>query len=114
MEDRTIFHKILDGEIPAERVYEDDEVLIFKDINPKAPVHLLLIPKRPEDFVASIADISEESLHIPAMLLLKAKQLADRHGIEGYQLKFHVGKSGGQEVFFLHLHFLSNQSLQAL
>tara|TARA_Y100000310_G_C20386023_1_gene670455 strand:+ start:100 stop:432 length:333 start_codon:yes stop_codon:yes gene_type:complete len=109
MEERTIFHKIIDGEIPSDIVYEDDEVLIFKDINPKAPTHLLLIPKNA--FVSSIADLTEETLHVPAMLIYKAKQLADDHGIEGYQLKFHVGRSGGQEVFYLHLHFLSQTEL---
>ncbi len=110
MEERTIFHKILDGEIPADTVYEDDEVLIFKDINPKAPTHLLLIAKK--EFVPSIADLTEETLHVPAMLIYKAKQLADRNGIDGYQLKFHVGRSGGQEVFYLHLHFFSEQPLK--
>ncbi|KKW39639.1 hypothetical protein A2454_06335 [Candidatus Peribacteria bacterium RIFOXYC2_FULL_55_14] len=110
MTERTIFHRILDGEIPAEKVYEDDEVLVFKDIHPKAPTHLLFIPKK--EFVPSIADLTEETLHVPAMLIYKAKQLADRHGIDGYQLRFHVGHSGGQEVFYLHLHFLSQQSLE--
>jgi histidine triad (HIT) family protein len=109
MEERTIFHKIIDGEIPADIVYEDDEVLIFKDINPKAPTHLLLVPKK--EFVSSIADITEETLHVPAMLIYKAKKLADEHGIDGYQLKFHVGRGGGQEVFYLHLHFLSQTEL---
>lgn len=110
MTERTIFHRILDGEIPAEKVYEDDEVLVFKDIHPKAPTHLLLIPKK--EFVPSIADLTEETLHVPAMLIYKAKQLADRHGIDGYQLRFHVGCGGGQEVFYLHLHFLSQQELK--
>jgi len=109
MEERTIFHKILDGEIPSDVVYEDDEVFIFKDINPKAPTHLLLIPKK--EFVTSIADLTEETISVPAMLIYKAKELADRSGIDGYQLKFHVGKAGGQEVFYLHLHFLSQQPL---
>jgi len=110
MNEKTIFHKILDGEILADTVYEDDDVLIFKDINPKAPTHLLLIPKK--ECVSSIADLTEETLHVPAMLIYKAKQFADRQGIDGYQLKFHVGRSGGQEVFYLHLHFLSRQELK--
>lgn len=112
MEERTIFHKILDGEIPADTVYEDEDVLVFKDIHPKAPTHLLLIPKKPSDTVSSIADLTEETQHVPAMLIYKAKQFADEHGIDGYQLKFHVGKSGGQEVFYVHLHFLSKQPLK--
>ncbi|PIQ75983.1 histidine triad nucleotide-binding protein [Candidatus Peregrinibacteria bacterium CG10_big_fil_rev_8_21_14_0_10_49_24] len=113
MEEQTVFHKILAGEIPADTVYEDEEVLIFKDIHPKAPTHLLLIPKKPEDFVPSIADLSESTQHVPAMLILKAKHFADMHDINGYKLTFHVGKGGGQEVFFLHLHFFSQQILSA-
>ena len=107
----TIFHKIVRGEIPADTVYEDDKVLIFKDINPKASTHLLLIPKQEEDFVASIADVSEATAHVPGMLIAKAKQFAAENGINGYKLTFHVGKGGGQEVFYLHLPLLSQQGL---
>lgn len=110
MAERTIFHRILDGEIPVDKVYEDDEVLVFRDIHPKAPTHLLFIAK--QEFVPSIADLTEETLHVPAMLIFKAKQLAERYNIDGYQLKFHVGRSGGQEVFYLHLHFLSQHPLE--
>jgi len=112
MPEDTIFHKILRKEIPADVVYEDEDVLVFKDINPKAETHLLLIAKKPEDFVPSIADITDETAHVPLLLIRKAQQFAQDHGIDGYQLKFHVGKSGGQEVFFLHLHLLSSQSLE--
>lgn len=104
----TIFHKILAREIPATIVYEDDEVLVFKDIHPKANTHLLFIPKQ---FVASVSELTPETAHLPGLLINKAKQLADRHGIAGYKLTFHVGKGGGQEVFYLHLHFLSDQAL---
>lgn len=108
MSERTIFHKILDREIPADIVYEDDEVLAFKDINPKAPTHLLFIPK---EFVASIADVTEDKEKLPGMLIYKAKEFAKAKGINGYKLTFHVGKGGGQEVFYLHLHFLSQETL---
>ena len=107
MSERTIFHKIRDKEIPADVVYEDDEVLAFKDIHPKAPTHLLFIPKH---FVASIADLAPETAHIPGMLILKAQRFAAEKGIAGYKLTFHVGKGGGQEVFYLHLHFLSEEN----
>lgn len=107
MEDRTLFHKILDREIPASIVYEDDEVLAFKDIHPKAATHLLFVPKH---FVASIADVTPETAHIPGMLILKAQKFAQEKGIAGYKLTFHVGKGGGQEVFYLHLHFLSDEN----
>ena len=105
---RTIFHKILAREVPAAIVFEDDEVLAFKDINPKAKTHLLFIPKH---FVSSIADVTSESAHLPGMLILKAQRFAKEKGITGYKLTFHVGKEGGQEVPYLHLHFLSEQEL---
>lgn len=104
----TIFHRILRKEIPASVVYEDDDVLAFKDIHPKAPTHLLFIPKH---FVASIADVTPETAHIPGLLILKAQAFAKEKGIDGYKLTFHVGKDGGQEVFYLHLHFLSGKKL---
>ncbi|MDO8649179.1 MAG: HIT domain-containing protein [Candidatus Peregrinibacteria bacterium] len=108
MEDRTIFHKIRDKEIPADIVYEDDEVVAFRDIHPKAATHLLFIPKH---FVASIDDVTPETAHLPGMLILKAQLFAKEKGITGYKLTFHVGKGGGQEVFYLHLHFLSDQTV---
>ena len=110
IDEKTIFHRILDHEVPADVVYEDDEVLVFRDINPKAPTHLLFVPKQ---YVASIADLTPETAHIPGLLILKARDFAARQKIGGYKLVFHVGKGGGQEVFYLHLHFLSQQSLPA-
>jgi len=107
MNERTIFHKIIDKEISAKIVYEDDEVLAFRDIHPKAPTHLLFIPKH---FVASIADVTPETAHLPGMLILKAQKFAEEKGIRGYKLTFHVGKGGGQEVFYLHLHFMSQET----
>lgn len=109
MTERTIFHKILDKEVPATVVYEDSEVLAFKDIYPKAPTHLLFIPK---EFVASIADITVETEHVPGMLIRKAKEFAASQGIAGYKLSFNVGKGGGQEVMYLHLHLMSQEVLK--
>lgn len=103
-----MFHKIRDGEIPAAIVYEDDEVLAFKDIHPKAATHLLFIPKH---FVTSIADLTPETAYLPGMLVLKAQAFAQEKGIRGYRLTFHVGKGGGQEIFYLHLHFMSEEQL---
>ena len=106
--EKTIFHKILAKEIPATVVFEDDECLAFKDIHPKATTHLLFIPKH---FVESIAHITPETAHIPGMLILKAQRFAKDKGLRGYKLTFHVGKEGGQEVPYLHLHFLSEQAI---
>ncbi|MEQ1849749.1 MAG: HIT domain-containing protein [Candidatus Peribacteraceae bacterium] len=104
----TIFHKILRKEIPAAIEYEDDEVLAVRDIHPKATTHLLFIPKT---FVASVADIDQSTADLPGLLIQKAQKFAKEKGIDGYKLTFHVGKGGGQEVFYLHLHFLSDQKL---
>lgn len=104
----TIFHKILRKEIPANIAYEDDEVLAFHDIHPKAATHLLFVPKH---FVASIADVTPETAHLPGLLILKAQEFAKKKGIDGYKLTFHVGEGGGQEVMYLHLHFLSDKKL---
>ncbi len=107
----TIFHKILRHEIPATVVFEDDEVMAFKDIHPKAATHLLFIAKKDADFVPSIADLTDATAHVPGLLIRKAQTFAKEQGIDGYKLMFHVGKSGGQEVFMLHLHFLSEKKL---
>ncbi len=104
----TVFHKILRKELPATVEYEDDTVLVFRDIHPKALTHLLFVPKQ---FVASIADLTSVTEHLPGLLILKAQKFAKEKGIEGYKLTFHVGKGGGQEVPYLHLHFLSEQKL---
>jgi len=106
MEERTIFHRIRDREVPADIVFEDAEVLAFRDILPKARTHILFIPKY---FVASLTDITPETAHLPGLLILKAQQFAKEKSLTGYKLLFHVGKAGGQEVFYLHLHFLSDQ-----
>lgn len=106
--ERTVFHKIIDREIPADIVLDDDDVLVFKDIHPKAPTHLLFIPKR---FVASIADITDGTADIPGMLIQKAQQFAAKNNLGGYKLMFNVGKEGGQEVMYLHLHLMSQKAL---
>jgi histidine triad (HIT) family protein len=105
---QTVFHKILAKEIPATVAFEDDEVLAFHDIHPKAKTHLLFIPKH---FVESVAAVTPDTAHIPGMLILKAQAFAAKKGITGYKLQFNVGKEGGQEVPYLHLHFLSEQAL---
>lgn len=107
--ERTIFHRIRDKEIPSKIAYEDEDVLVFHDIHPKATTHLLFIPKH---FVASIVSVTPETAYIPGMLILKAQRFSKEKGIDGYKLTFHVGKGGGQEVMYLHLHFLSEQKLR--
>lgn len=111
MRERTVFDRIIAGEIPCEKVFETESVLGLKDIHPKAPTHLLFIAKKEEDFVPSIADITDSLQHVPTMLIRAAQQCAQEKGITGFKLLFNVGKEGGQEVMYLHLHLLSEQLL---
>ncbi len=97
-----LFCKIINKEVPAEIVYENEQVLVFKDIEPKAPVHLLLVPKKHLDSIAS--DGSEA---VTSQLIKAAKELAKEKNILGYKLTFHVGREGGQVIDHLHLHLLA-------
>lgn len=103
-----LFCKIANKEIEAEVVYEDDEILAFKDINPKAPIHFLFIPKR---HIASLNDIGEGDAGILGKILLKAKEVAKNHGIDenGYRVVMNCNKDAGQEVFHVHAHLLGGR-----
>ncbi len=97
-----IFCKIVRGELPSRKAYEDEEVLVFHDIHPIAPVHLLLIPKA---HIASLADCAPEHQALLGKLLLLAPRLAREHGLDaGFRTMINTGRGGGQEVFHLHLH----------
>ncbi len=100
--DDCIFCKIVRGEIPSKKAYEDEEVLVFHDIHPVAPVHLLLIPKAHVD---SLAHCTGEHQQILGKMLLLAPKLAREHGLDaGFRTMINTGRGGGQEVFHLHLH----------
>ena len=107
--EETVFHKIINRTAPADIVYEDNDVIAFRDISPKAPTHLLFCPKI---FVPSLIDLGEGTQYLPGMLILKARDFALANHIDGYKIIFHVGKAGGQEVFYLHLHFLAQQEIK--
>ena len=97
-----LFCKLVRGEIPSKKAYEDDEVLVFHDIHPIAPVHLLLIPKV---HVESLASCGAPHQAILGKLLLLAPKLALEQGLqEGFRTMINTGRGGGQEVFHLHLH----------
>jgi histidine triad (HIT) family protein len=99
-----IFCKIVAGQIPSKKVYEDEEVLVFHDIHPAAPVHLLIIPKL---HVATLFEASEEHERLLGKLLLLAPKLARESGAEnGFKTLINSGKDGGQEVYHLHLHVI--------
>jgi len=106
----TIFTKIIQGEIPSDIVYQDDLVTAFRDINPSAPVHILIVPNK---VIATVNDLSEEDEPIAGRMLLAAKKVAEQEGIaqDGYRLIINCNEHGGQEVFHLHLHLLGGRPL---
>lgn len=106
---KNIFQRIIDREIPADIVYETDQVLAFRDIQPQAPVHLLIIPKIP---IPSLADVDASHQELLGRLLVAAAELARREGLEqGYRVVINCGRQGGQEVPHLHLHLLGGRDL---
>ena len=106
----TIFTKIINKEIPADILYEDDLSLAFKDINPQAPVHFLVIPKKP---IATINDITPEDREVVGHLSLVAGKVAGQLGItqEGYRTVMNCNEFGGQTVYHIHLHVLGGKPL---
>lgn len=98
-----IFCKISKKEVPADFLYEDDQVMAFKDIRPSAPVHYLVMPK---EHIQSIAHLQGNHTEIISKLIFIAKNLAEKAGLKGYKLVFNVGKEGGQVIDHLHLHLL--------
>ncbi|MFM6195113.1 MAG: histidine triad nucleotide-binding protein [Planktothrix sp.] len=106
----TIFSKIIRREIPADIVYEDDLCLAFRDIAPQAPVHILVIPKKP---IPKLADATSEDHALMGHLLLKVKQVAEEAGLEnGYRVVINTGEDGGQTVDHLHLHILGGRYME--
>jgi len=99
-----LFCRIVQGQIPSRKVYEDDEVVVFHDIHPAAPVHLLIVPKRHVD---SLIEASADHQSLLGKMLLLAPQLAREQGAtDGFRLVVNNGPGGGQEVFHLHFHVL--------
>ncbi len=109
MED-CIFCKIIKGEIPSDKVYEDEELLAFKDIQPAAPIHILVIPKK---HIESLNNIQEGDEALIGKLVLKIKQIAKEQGFadDGYRVIVNCGENGGQEVKHLHFHILAGKRL---
>ncbi|MEI2579690.1 histidine triad nucleotide-binding protein [Scytonema sp. PRP1] len=105
----TIFSKIIRREIPADIVYEDDLALAFKDVNPQAPVHILVIPKKP---IPRLADAESEDDALLGHLLLTVKRVAEQAGLtNGYRLVINTGPDAGQTVYHLHLHILGGRQM---
>ena len=105
-----VFCKIIKGEIPSEKVYEDDEVIAFKDINPVMPIHILVIPKK---HMATLLDVAEEDSYLISKIFVAINKIAKQIGIEenGFRIVVNCGKDSGQEVMHIHFHLLAGQKM---
>ena len=108
--DDCVFCKIINGDIPSEKVYEDDEILAFKDINPAAPIHILVIPKK---HIESLLKLEEEDYELVGKIQKVINKLAKQLKIEeeGFRVIVNCGKDAGQEVMHLHYHLLAGRKL---
>ena len=106
-----VFCKIVNGDIPSTQVYEDERVIAFRDINPVAPVHVLIIPK---SHIPSVNDLSANDELLMGHLLTTAKKIAEQEGItqSGYRLIINTGPDGRQEVLHIHLHLIGGQMMR--
>ena len=108
--DDCVFCKIIKGEIPSEKVYEDEDVIAFKDINPAAPIHILVIPKK---HIATLLDVTEEDSHLISKIFVVINKIAKQIGIEenGIRVIVNFGKDSGQEVMHIHFHLLAGKKM---
>lgn len=108
----TIFSKIITGEIPADKVFENERIIAFKDINPAAPIHILIVPKKE---IPDLQSVTAEDLPLVAEMISIAQSLAQRYEItDGYRLLINNGTQAGQTVFHLHFHLIGGRTLGAL
>lgn len=106
-----VFCRIVAGELDSDKLYEDDAVLAFRDLHPKAPVHGLVIPKR---HVATLDDFAHGDAELLGRLMLVASRIAADHGLDGYRVAMNVNRLGGQVVFHAHLHILGGRQMTGM
>ena len=110
MVEKTIFKKIIDGEIPADFVHDDEHCLAFRDVNPQAPTHILVIPRKE---IVSVDDLSHEDQGVVGHMFLVVKQLAEQLELgDGYRVVTNIGSDGGQSVPHLHFHVLGGRAMK--
>jgi histidine triad (HIT) family protein len=109
----TVFEKIIAGDLPADIVYQDDLVTAFRDINPSAPTHILIVPNKP---IPTVNDLTAEDEAVAGRLMIVAGKLAAEEGIaeEGYRLIVNCNRHGGQEVYHLHMHLIGGRPLGSM
>lgn len=108
--DGCLFCRIVAGELPADRLYEDDELLAFRDIAPKAPFHGLIVPKT---HIATVNDLEPSHATLAGRMFLVAKELAKEHDLPGYRVVVNTNPEGGQVVFHVHMHVLGGRQMKA-
>ena len=108
--EKTIFEKIIDKELEADIIYEDDKIIAFNDIAPIAPTHILIVPKK---MIASINDLEKEDKELIGEMFILAKELAEKYKINesGYRTVFNTNGDAGQTVFHIHLHLIGGRKL---
>lgn len=106
-----LFCKIAEHQVESDVIYEDDDLVAFHDINPQAPTHILIIPRK---HIATVNDAGEEDQDLLGKMVLKARDLAGEQGIasDGYRLAMNTGNNGGQAVYHIHLHLLGGRAMQ--
>lgn len=108
MSDNCLFCKIINGDIPSDKLYEDDDIFAFRDIAPQAPVHFLVIPKK---HISGPAEVSGEDEQIMGRMMRTASKIAKDEGVEHYRLVYNNGEEAGQTVFHIHMHVLGGRNL---
>lgn len=104
-----LFCRIASGEIPSDKIFENNELIAFRDINPQAPTHVLIVPKK---HIEQVADLEESDAPLVGRLIVAAKKLANELGLEHFRLVVNNGEGAGQSVWHLHVHLLGGRSFK--
>ena len=110
MSEKTLFQRIIDGEVDADIVYEDEQCVAFRDIDPQAPTHILIVPRKP---IPTLDDLTGEDADLVGHLFIVARDIAYEEGLrDGYRTVINCGDDGGQSIYHLHLHLLGGRRLE--